>query len=663
MLSIIILCLVFGEKPWMNLRLSPLERAKELLAKMSLQEKTNMTRGYRGSYVGNVQKNDRLGIPAITMNDGPQGFRGIAGTSTAWPSGQTVGMTWDPELAYKWGAAMGVEFAQKGANVQLGPGVNVARVPQNGRNFEYLSGEDPFLGYEMVKPVINGIQDQGVIATVKHYINNNEETHRNTIIAKLEERTEKEIYSLPFLGAIEAGVMSVMCSYNKVWITDKMDKKEWACENYETLTNELKFDMNFSGWVMSDWWATHTTVKAALSGLDQEMPNNKYFGDKLMEAVHSGTMDESVVNDKVLRILTPMFAIGLFDHPQGGDIRTNTTSKENNALAREIASNGIVLLKNDDALLPIQNTNVTIALLGKWAGTTGVGKLPSHETVSSGGGSGAVQPYHVVTALEGIRKRMGANAGNVRWVSTADVSKAVDLAKASDYTTIVTMTNSGEGNDRKNLSLPWDDEILIDAVSQVTKRTIVVMNSPGAVLTPWRDNVNSIVAAFFGGQEAGNALADVLFGDVNPSGKLSITLPVKENDIGMTEQQWPGLNGTCEYSEGLEIGYRWYHANGVIPAFPFGHGLSYTTFVYSNLSVSSRDEQISVNFQLSNTGNVNGAEVAQVYLTYPPTTPDEPPRQLRAFEKVALDPNWNALVSLDIKKRGLSIWTDSGWKV
>eukprot|EP00759_Apiculatamorpha_spiralis_P017425 PhF_6_TR2342/c0_g1_i4/m.4193/K05349/bglX; beta-glucosidase len=337
---------------------SPEQRAKDMLARMTLEEKVTMLHGPPSgpccecntsplcNYTGNVAPNARLGIPQIKMNDGPQGFRddNHPGTTTAWPSALSVAASWDVDVMFLWGSAMGKEFYLKGANVQLGPGVCLARVPQNGRNFEYLSGEDPFLGYTLVKPVIHGIQSQGVIANAKHYVLNNEETNRGSISEVADERTRFEMYYQPFIGAVEANVGSFMCSYNKI-------NSVWSCENNGTLMTDLKERIGFKGFVMSDWGATHST--SIEQGLDMEMPGAGFMGQSLLTAVQQGTIPQSYVDDSVLRILTAMYTMNVFDNNNTNVRSSNVSSPAHNDLARRFSAHSTVLLKNQGGVLPL----------------------------------------------------------------------------------------------------------------------------------------------------------------------------------------------------------------------------------------------------------------------------------------------------------------------
>lgn len=393
---VVFVCLTIASsamgKAWLRKESTPQERAKALLDAMTTEEKLNMLHGSSGSpYVGYVAPIDRLGIPALTLNDGPQGFRDDAhpGTSTCWPSTLTIAATWDRDIVLKWGKAMGKEFYGKGSNVFLGPGLNVARVPVNGRNFEYLSGADPYLGYSLVQPLVKGVQSEHVIANAKHWIQNNQENDRGEVSANVDEITRHEIYYQPFYGAVEAGVGSFMCSYNKI-------NNVWSCENDVTLKTDLKNHLNFTGWVMSDWGATHSV--SINQGLDQEMPGMDYFGSTLTDMVNNGTVSMDAVNDSVTRILVPMFSVGVFDFPNNNDISSDVTSDEHNQLAREFSSASHVLLKNNNNILPLSTSKpLKMAVFGKSA----------LEPVIAGGGSGAVFPAYVVSPLKGILEVVG----------------------------------------------------------------------------------------------------------------------------------------------------------------------------------------------------------------------------------------------------------------
>lgn len=635
--------------PWMDTSLPPEERARLVIGNMTRSQKLRMLHGkFTGNpilsegYVGFVDGVPELGIPDITMNDGPQGFRapGNPGTSTCFPSGMTIGATWDPELARLWGEAMGEEFAAKGSNVQLGPGLNVARVPRNGRNFEYISGEDPHLGAVMAPPVIQGIQSKGVVANAKHWVNNNQETHRGTlgppVDEVVDERTQWEIYYPPFEAAVKADVGSFMCGYNKV-------NGKNACGSDEILKTDLKERMGFKGWVMSDWLATHGI--ALSEGLDQEMPWSMHYNEPNLEkALLTGKATMAQVEDSVSRMLTPLIKVGAFDNHLPHTPTVNVTSPKNTALARRLAAEATVLLKNNDGILPLTASS-KFALLGTLA------KVP----VIGGGGSGFVNPAHVSNPYDALGARLGAD---VAYGDESDLEAAAQVAAAADVAIVFVGASSSEGTDRADLSLPAEHDQLIQAVASAQKNVVVVVATPGPVLTPWRDDVAAILVPFMPGQEFGEAIADVLLGDVNPAARLHHTMPNIENEVQMTKSQFPGTGGlpggsglTSTYTEKLEVGYRWYSSHGVVPAFAFGHGLSYTSFTYGGLRI----DDSSVAFNVTNAGARAGAEVAQMYLTFPASA-GEPPKQLRGFAKVPLQPGESKEVQLPISARAFSIW-------
>lgn len=660
------LALVSG--PWSDRRVSPEQRAALLLKNMTLEEKFAMLHGPATgpccqcktsascAYVGNVAANSRLGIPPINMNDGPQGFRddNNPGTTTAWPSGMTIGATWDLDAAYEWGAGMGREFYEKGSNIQLGPGLNVARVPRGGRNFEYISGEDPYLGYWMAQSSIKGIQSQKVIANAKHWVQNNQETNRDRVIEEVDERTRFEIYYPPFRGAIVGGVGSFMCSYNK--IGNHTSDYAWSCENPVTLKRDLKTLSNFKGFVMSDWGGTHST--SIMQGLDMEMPSADFMNeDRLKAGISGGTITEAAVDDSVFRILLPMFEVGVMDEPLSAwdwnKLSSNTTNDASSASARSLSAKSTALLKNDNAILPLMSGDgSSIAVIG----------LADGGAVTHGGGSGTVVPSFLATPLSGIRGSVEKK--EVLFDDGKNITTAVALAKQVDYAIVFVGTLSGEGSDRDSLSLDdgyWfkNQNALVSAIAKANPKTIVVASIPGATLMPWSKDVAAILTNFMPGQQAGNAIADVLFGRVNPSAKLTFTIPNRENEQNFTTAQWPGLPSKnpvyAEYSEGLLVGYRYYEAHNIQfdTGFPFGHGLSYTKFEYSNLTIGA-DWQTT--FQVTNVGKVAGSEVAQLYLTFPASA-GEPPNQLKGFRKTGLlQPSMSETVTLTLVHDDYSIW-------
>jgi len=632
------------------------------VANMTLEEKISLLHGNPDgkcqcntsqdcAYVGNVAAVPRLGIPPITMNDGPQGFRDDQhpATSTAWPSGLTMAASWDVDAVFEWGQGMGKEFYGKGSNVQLGPGLCLARIPLNGRNFEYLSGEDPFLGYSLAKPAVWGIQSQKVVANAKHWVLNNQETARTSVSEEADERTRFEMYYPPFEGAIEAGVGSFMCSYNKI-------NGVWSCENPTTLAHDLKTVLGFKGYVMSDWGATHST--SIMAGLDNEQASANWMNEDLLKGgLAAGSVTQAAIDESVRRILWSMLSVGIMDEPvetwDWQNLKKNVTTDASVASARRLSSLSTVLLKNEGGVLPLPQGR-HLAVIG----------LADASAPVHAGGSGSVVPSFIATPLEGVRMAAGAGA-KVDFCNGSDVQAAVNFAKQADFTIVFVGTLSGEGSDRKSLSL--DSDALVQAVSQVSSKVVVVASIPGAILMPWSGDVAAILTNFMPGQQAGNAIADVLFGKVNPSGKLPVTFPNIENETQLTPAQYPGVPDPEKpdyafYSEKLLVGYRFYEAHNISfkTGFPFGHGISYTTFTYSGLAISQDlgGSGIVASFEVKNDGAVAGAEVAQLYLTFPAAA-GEPPLQLKGFKKTRiLAPGETELVVLNLRPRDLSIWDD-----
>lgn len=537
-------------------------RAEKMLKLMTLGDKLSMMRGSLGDYVGNIDGNSRLGIPAIGMQDGPQGFRitkktGEEGSSTAWPSSLNIAASFDSQLANLWATAMAVEFVKKGSNMQLAPGLGIARVPTAGRNFEYLCGEDPVLGSLLAHEVVKGIQSQGIIANAKHFINNEIETDRMTVSADVSERTRFQLYYPPFQAAIDAGVLSVMCSYNRV-------NGDHACQNNETL-EDLRDELGFTGWVLSDWFATHSTVTSVRAGLDQELPVGLFLSETALTlALDLGEIHVADIDRSVLRILTAMYTIGLFDRADvvPGDPLADVTSDEHSALAREIAGRSIVLLKNSKSLLPINRRRLKrVAVFGD-------------ETTVSGEGSGHVTPRHghSVTATEGISSALIGLNVTVEYFKPSSSDKdqvlkdAAEFARSCDIAVVVVATTSCEGYDRPSLELGGGQNDLVTAVLSGNSRTVVMVHSPGAALMPWATDASAILVGWMPGEQAGNALADVIFGSVNPSARLPLTMPNKDNEIEFTKEQFPGVGSPpiANYSEGLLVGYRFDLLSSVI---------------------------------------------------------------------------------------------------
>ncbi len=628
------------------LLLTTLAAAKDLqklIKQMTLDEKLALLHGSTSNYTGATTAIARLGVPRLLLNDGPQGFRtptDLEGTSTAFPSGLAVAATFDDALAATWASTIASEFAKKGATVLLGPGLNVARVPVNGRNFEYCSGEDPYLGARMAASIIPAIQSQHVIATAKHYVLNNQETGRIGADSVIDERTWREIYLPPFESAVAHGALAAMCSYNRVTLNNVT---AWACEHPLTLHYLKKQSSLF---VMSDWLATHST-QAIVEGLDQEMPGDFYFGSKLRKDVQSGAIDEATIDAASLNVLRAMQTIGALDRAPRGDLTADVSTPANRDIARRVAAHAIVLLKND-GLLPLKSC----------AGLVVLGDLANYTV---GGGSG-----RVVGRTVSLKDAFETRCGFVEAYADLQSKAARDAVATATNVLVVTGSQSTEGADRATLAL--DGEAMIEAASTLNPSIIVACAAPGAFLTGWRDSVQAILTTWPGGQELANALVDVLFGDVNPTGRLPLTLPMTANDLKFTQRMYPGLpdptppKGCADpclrvyYDEKLEVGYRRYDSRNIEPAYAFGHGRSYTSFVYGNLTVSRH----MVAFDVRNTGATKGAEVAQLYVV-PPNSGGY--QQLKGFHKTkVLAPGGVERVTLRFDARTFSAFLDGAWR-
>ena len=635
-------------RPWMNRSLSPQQRAELLVKAMTLDEKISQVHMMddRQRHPREVIAIERLGLPAFKISNGPLG----AGPgdsrdpqpATALPSAIGLAASWEPALAEKFGRLAAEELAARPEHLLEAPGVNIARVPQNGRNFEYF-GEDPYLASRLVVPETKGIQSAGIIAEVKHYAANNQEDARKVINEIVDERVLREIYLPAFEASVKQGdVAAVMCAYPSV-------NGQFSCENVHLLKDILRDEWGFKGFVQSDYSATHSTLPAARAGLDLSMTNDQHYNANLKEAVRTKQLSESVVDTMLIRRFTQMFRFGFFD-------KTSTASKvdakANGAVAREIAEHAAVLLKNDGSVLPLDAAKIhTIALIGPFAGAAHTG----------GGGSSQVAPLYTVAPLDGLKNVAGANA-TIQYNDGSDTTAAASAAKAADVAIVMVGNRDREGADRPNLSLPNHQDELVTAVAAANPRTIVVLKTGGPVLMPWLAQVPAVLEAWYPGEEDGNVVANVLFGKVNPSGKLPVTFPKAEGDApAHTPEQWPGVDGVARYSEGLKVGYRWYDAENIEPLFAFGHGLSYTTFSFKNLGVpkqASAGQPLQVSVDVTNTGSRAGVEVAQAYVAFP-SSAGEPPRQLKGFEKVRLNPGETKRVTLQLDERAFSIWNTS----
>lgn len=487
---------------------------------------------------------------------------------------------------------------------------------------------------------IRDIQEEGVIAEAKHYAANNQETERKTINEVIDERTLREIYLPAFKAAMKEGdAGAIMCAYPSV-------NGQCGCENTHLLKDILRGEWGFEGFVQSDYTATHSTVPAALAGLDLEMKHDDYYDSGMKAAIAQGRLNESVVDTMLIRRFSQMFRFGLFDHSLPAK---PIPTAEDGDIARSIAEQSSVLLKNRQGLLPLRVREIhSVALIGPYAGAAHTG----------GGGSSAVTPLYTVSPVEGIRNLFGAGVA-VSYNDGSDPVAAAKLAASADVALVMVGNKDREGHDRPNLSLPANQDELVSSVAAANRRTAVVLKTGGPVLTPWLSQVAAVLEVWYLGEEDGNAVANLLFGKANPSGKLPLTFPKAESDTpAHTPKQYPGVNGEVVYSERLEVGYRWYDAEKIPPLFPFGYGLSYTTFALRHLSVSGptrADKRVVVGVDISNTGERAGADVIQVYVG-DPVASGEPPGQLKGFKKVMLEPGKTKHVTMSLDGRAFSIW-------
>jgi beta-glucosidase len=670
-------------QPWMNQSLSPDERANLVLQQMTLDEKLDLVHGQGmpgwgpprpNAYLGNdgagfVLGVERLGIPMIQMSDAAYGVRSSASNgrySTALPSNLASAASWDPHAACEYGALIGRELRAQGYNMTLGGGVDLVRELRNGRTFEYM-GEDPILAGTMVGNRIKCEEAQHVIGDTKHYALNDQESGRNEVNAIMGRRAMMESDLLAFQIGIEIGQPgAVMCSYNLV-------NGIYACQNPFLLTDVLKRDWGFKGFVVSDWGATHSTVDSSAAGLDNEEPLPIFYGDKLKAAVQSGQVPMSQLDDHVRRILRSEFADGLVDHPiQKSEIDVEADLD----ISRRIAEQTIVLLKNNDNLLPLNPAALhSIAVIGKKAD---FGMI-------SGGGSAQVDPpgppspwqAHVwfpTSPLKAIKAK--APNATVSFDAGADPAAAAALAGKSDVAIVFAHQWESEGMDLPNLSLPGDQDQLIAQVAAANPRTIVVLETGTAVTMPWSANVGGIVEAWYAGSKGADAVANVLFGEVNPSAKLPITFPRSVDDTPHPVLAVPPHHGfrppddtqpafSVNYTEGLQVGYKWYDAQKKAVLFPFGYGLSYTTYAYSDLKVAPGSENdTTVSFTVRNTGGRAGDEIAEVYAGLPASA-GEPPKRLVGWSKIHLEPGQSQTVTVGVPVKYLSIFDEgsNAWKL
>ena len=673
------------------------ERVEDALARMTLEEKVGMTTAQSKFSSRGVP---RLGIPEVWHTDGPHGIRpevlwdewdqaGWTNDScTAFPALINLAATWDKEMSLLYGRSIGEEARYRKKDILLGPGINICRTPLNGRNFEYM-GEDPYLAGQMVVPYVKGVQENGVAACVKHYAVNNQEFQRTQSNSVVDDRTLYEIYLPAFKAAVQEGnAWAIMGSYN-------LYNGQFNCHNKKLLVDILKGEWGFDGVVVSDWGGCRDDEEAVLNGLDIEMGTwtngltgaasdgyrNYHMADPYLKGLREGTYTTKELDDKVRRILRTIFRTSMRPEPNYGRF----VCPEHYQAARDISAAGVVLLKNDNNTLPLNVPEGGKILL--------VGENVVKKMVV-GGGSSNLKTAYEVNPLEGIQNAYGDKAevvwarGYVGDTSTSYnavdtgqdltdnrspevlIAEAVEAAKDADYVIFVGGLNKSahqdnESTDRLQITLPYGQEKVIEALAEVAKNLVVVNISGSAVAMPWADKVGAIVQGWYGGTETGNALADVLTGKVNPSGRLPFSVPFCYEDGPIkTERQYPGIKEPGDqywqthYDEGVYVGYRWYDTKEIPVQFPFGHGLSYTTFEYSNAKAAkpsmTASGTLKVSVDVANTGDYDGAEVVQLYVADPEASIDRPAKELKGFEKVFLKAGQKKTVTFEIDAEDLS---------
>jgi beta-glucosidase len=675
--------------PWMNTSKTPDQRADALLAASSqyqiyrwlVEQPANSPQQttFSGAVVYPAQVDC---TPTVVYTDGPDGVRSTAGV-TAFPAPIAYAATWNLGLTEQRSAAIGNEAFNKRKNGVLGPGISGGRTPLAGRTPEYF-GEDPLLSGLLGASAIDGLQSvPGMMADIKHYVANEQELDRQTSSSNVDERTLREVYDLPVEIAVkDSDPASIMCSYNQI-------NGAYACEN-ALLTSDLRDIMDFKGYVVSDFGAVHSTAAALNSGLDQELNRPRFFTPTNLDAaLAAGTITQARIEQAAKRVITAYISKGLFDNPLPATAVANTSTPEHKANALEAAEESAVLLRNNDGALPLQvRSGTKIAVIGQTAATAASGV--SAKTVCSMGSSitgGTMTCENVVSALQSITDKATAAGATVTYDPGTDVAAASALAAQSDIAIVFGYQKIGEFADAANLHLQGNGDALIDAVASANAHTIAVLNTGSAVEMPWLDKTAAVIEAWYSGEQMGPALAGILWGDVNPSGKLPMTFPksLADTPTAGSTAQYPGIfsngsttrpAGTSEirqvnYTEGLQVGHKWYDAQGIDPLFAFGYGLSYTTFGYSDLKVDQSDDQSTgtvltkVSFTVTNTGSVAGAEVPQVYLTFPGAA-GEPGKRLVGFDRVQLAPGQSKTVEVGIDSTATtqpySIWDATAHK-
>lgn len=669
------------------------ERVEDALSRMTLDEKIAVIHAQSKFSSPGVP---RIGIPELWMTDGPHGIRtevlwdeweqaGWTNDSViAFPALTCLASTWNEDLSLLYGQSIGEEARYREKDVLLGPGVNIYRSPLNGRNFEYM-GEDPYLASTMVVPYIKGVQQNGVAACVKHYALNNQETDRHTINVNVDDRALYEIYLPAFKAAVQEGkAWSIMGSYNRY-------QNQQGCHNERLLVEILRNEWAFDGAVVSDWGGVNNTMEAIKNGLDLEFGtwtdgltmgatnsyDNYHLANSYRELIKKGEVGTEELDEKVRNVLRLNFRTAMNRNKPFGSLG----SPDHSRAARKIAEEGIVLLKNEKKLLPIDLEKAQkIAVIGENA----------IKMMTVGGGSSSLKAKYEISPLDGIKARVGTQAevvyargyvgdatGSYNGVVTGqDLSEdrsaeeltkeALEFAENADYVIFVGGLNKSqyqdsEGADRQSMDLPYNQDELIRKLADVNKNLVVVNISGNAVTMPWVDEVSAIVQGWYLGSETGTALASVLVGDTNPSGKLPFTFPVKLTDNSAhSVGQFPGKDGQVHYKEGIFVGYRWQEKENIEPLFSFGHGLSYTDFEYGTVTANKNemnpDGEISFSIDVTNAGKRNGSEIVQLYIRDEKSSLPRPVKELKAFKKIALNPGQTKTVTFTIDKTALSFF-------
>lgn len=691
------------DMPWTNTSLTPDQRADLLLQRLTLEQKVQLLHGTGDPHIGAPDPHaaegnggsgyvpgfPEYGIPGIQMDDSAYGVAYSGGSgrySTALPSNLGLAATWDTETAETYGALIGRELRDQGYNMSLGGGVNLTRDPRNGRTFEY-QGEDPLLAGTMVGHLIRGVQSTHVLGDIKHFAVNDQESGRHAVSSEIDERAMRETDLLAFqIGIATGDPGAVMCAYNRVNGT-------YACENSFLLHDVLKHEWKYPGFVVSDWLATHSTEQASRAGLDQEEPGNTFLGPALLEAVRSGKVPLAEVNEHAHRVLRSMFASGVVDDPakkQVPDVFRGAS------IARSVARSAIVLLRNQGRVLPIDSKRVhTVVVIGRNA----------DRGMISGGGSAQVDPPQgnaIGDIPEKLRTQDWQKAvwfpdapvaaikaalpnAAVQFDSGADPEKAAAMARGADLVLVYAYQWQAEGVDLPTLALPDGQDRLITEVAKANASTVVVLETGGPVLMPWITKVAAVVESWYSGTVGASAVADVLVGDVNPSGKLPVTFPLADSDLPhpklvqpppASQEDWTDSDAMSrrllaglpsfptKYDEGLKVGYKWYDAEHKPVLFPFGFGLSYTSFTYSKLVVDAGSETVNVRFDVKNTGGRGGSETAEVYATMPASS-GEPPKRLVGWVSLSAQPGETRHASLTLPRTRFAVWDRSrhAWSI